>query len=404
MEDMQDKKIEQNRAGHFSFKNINKYEIISIIKFIIVLVPAFILRFALKDIWIVSERKDQARDNGYCFFEYLTKKHPERKVYYLIDYNASDYNKVKKLGETIRFDSWKHYLFFCVSRVHISAHVGGCCPSNSPICRFLKPIIRYKDVFLPHGVSYGVSEFCLKKYAKIDLFITSGKPEYQNVLANYGYSDKQVVYTGFPRLDKWHNIKIDHNQILLMPTWRLYLAQNPNTIFENTNYFRSYRDLITNAELKSFLIKNELKMVFYLHHGMQKYVGSFFTDCPNIEIVYKDDIYDIQELLKSAALLITDYSSVHFDFAYMGKPVLYYQFDREEFWQKQYKQSGFDAKISGFGPVAYDLQTLIKNIMQSFNEKFTLQGDYYKNMEKFYVLRDEHNCDRVYLEIVKRFG
>ena len=87
MEDMQDKKIEQNRAGHFSFKNINKYEIISIIKFIIVLVPAFILRFALKDIWIVSERKDQARDNGYCFFEYLTKKHPERKVYYLIDYN-----------------------------------------------------------------------------------------------------------------------------------------------------------------------------------------------------------------------------------------------------------------------------------------------------------------------------
>ena len=42
--------------------------------------------------------------------------------------------------------------------------------------------------------------------------------------------------------------------------------------------------------------------------------------------------------------------------------------------------------------------------MQSFNEKFTLQGDYYKNMEKFYVLRDEHNCDRVYLEIVKRFG
>ena len=126
------------------------------------------------------------------------------------------------------------------------------------------------------------------------------------------------VPTGFPRLDGWHHIQVNPRQIVLMPTWRLYLAQNPNTVFEETAYFRAYRDLINSPELSNLLIEKDLKLVFYLHHNMRKYVDSFHTDCPNIEVVYRDDTYDIQELLKESALLITDYSSVHFDFAYMA--------------------------------------------------------------------------------------
>ena len=197
-------------------RNITIYEVISIARFAIVLIPALLTRLVLDDIWLVSERKDQARDNGYCFFKYLNNNHPKRKVYYIIDRQAEDYTKIKDIGKVIQFDSWMHYFYFCLSRVHISAHVNGCCPSESPICRFLKPILRFKDIFLPHGVSYGISEFCLAKYAKIDLFITSGKPEYENVLANYGYSPEQVVYTGFPRLDEWHHISVNKKQIVLI--------------------------------------------------------------------------------------------------------------------------------------------------------------------------------------------
>ena len=375
--------------------------ILNATKMIVVLPVAVVARIRRPSVWIITERPDQARDNGFCFFKYLKNKHPEQEVYYIIDKKSIDYRKVSDYGNVISFNSWKHYFYFCLSKIHISAHVAGCLPSDNPFAKRTKRILQYKDVFLPHGVSYGVSEFCLSKYAKIDLFITSGRPEYENVLKNYGYTRDQVVYTGFPRLDEWHNINIKSNQILLMPTWRMYLAQNPDTDFEKTVYFNAYQELITLDELHDFLRMHDLKLIFYLHHNMQKYARSFHTEFSEIEVVYQDDIYDIQQLLKESALLITDYSSVHFDFAYMNKPVLYYQFDREEFWDKQYKQSSFDAAKDGFGPVAYGVKSLVYELKQAYANGFTMKSEYQSRMREFYQLYDDHNCDRVYREITK---
>ena len=354
------------------------------------------------NVWIITERPDQARDNGYCFFKYLREEHPEQEVYYIIDPNSKDYQKVNAIGKTIPFDSWKHYFYYCFSPIHISAHVAGCNPNGNPVAKRLKNILKIKDVFLPHGVSYGISEFCLAKYAKLDLFICSGKPEYDNVLANYGYTPEQVAYTGFPRLDGWHHIIVHTRQIVLMPTWRLYLAQNPNTVIEDTAYFKAYSSLLRNEELHTLLAEHDLKLIFYLHHNMQKYASVFRTDCPNIEIVYRDDQYDIQELLKSSALLITDYSSVHFDFAYMNKPVIYYQFDREEFFSRQYEQSSFDAEKDGFGPVATNEADLLRDLSKTVEDAFSVEAKYYFRMRTFYQLYDDHNSERVYREICDR--
>lgn len=379
--------------------SLNIKNIISSIKFIVVIPVALIARKFHNNVWIVTERPEQARDNGYCLYQYLREKQQDQDVYYIIDKKAVDYKKIKDYGNIIQFDSWKHFFYYCLSKVHISAHVSGCCPSDSPICRRIKRVLGIKDVFIPHGVSYGVSEFCLKKYAKIDLFICSGEPEYRNVLGNYGYSEEEVVCTGFPRLDMWHDIEVNPKQIVLMPTWRLYLAQDKNTVFQNTAYFMAYQSLIQNKELSIFLQKNDLKLIFYLHNNMRKYVDFFETSCSNIEVVYRDDMYDIQELLKSSALLITDYSSVHFDFAYMNKPVIYYQFDKKEFFERQYQKSSFDAEKDGFGPVAYDNEQLLKELICSHERSFRMEENYYKRMRKFYKHYDTYNCERVYQQI-----
>lgn len=376
--------------------------IVSAIRMTVLIPGALLARIWKPNVWIISERPDQARDNGYCFFKYMKEHHPEQPIYYLIDKNAADKKKIDALGSIIHFNSRKHYFYYILATVHISAHVGGCIPKNNPFARYIRKQLGIFNVFLPHGVSYGISDFCLAKYGNIDLFVTSGRPEYENVLENYGYRPDQVVYTGFPRLDGWHHIKIDPKQIVLMPTWRLYLAQDPGTVFEETAYYHAYFELINNKELEDFLVNHELKLIFYLHHNMRKYVNSFHTDCRNIEVVYDDAAYDIQELLKESALLITDYSSVHFDFAYMNKPVLYYRFDWEEFRARQYQQSNFDAEKDGFGPVAADQEQLLVNLKDAYVNGFKLQGVYKQRMEKFYELRDENNCERVYHEIVAR--
>ncbi len=376
--------------------SFNKGTITSSLKMLAAIPIGLAMRLWKKDIWLITERPGQARDNGYCFFKYLRKEHPQQQAYYIMDKSSEDYKKIKAYGNCISFDSFRHYVYYCLSRVHISSHVGGCCPTGGVICKRIKKLLGVRDVFLPHGVSYGISEFCLKKYAKIDLFICSTEPEYRNVLENYGYSSDEVAYTGFPRLDQWHTLQKNPKQIVLMPTWRLYLAQDPNTVFPETAYYRAYQSLLDDPSLHTFLEQNGLTLVFYLHHEMRKFAGHFKTDCKNIVIADRDVQYDIQQLLRSSALLITDYSSVHFDFAYMNKPVIYYPFDREEFFSRQYEKSSFDADRDGFGPVVTDIPALVRALNQSFQKDFEMQPDYYNRMRKFYKLYDDQNCHRVY--------
>lgn len=383
-------------------RSLNRENIKSSVKFLIVLPWALAGRLWGKDTWIITERSNQARDNGYCFFRYVHERHPEQKIIYIIDKSAADYKKIRKFRSVVQFDSWAHYYFYCLSKIHISAHVNGCRPSNSPIARRLKNVLSIKDIFLPHGVSYGVSEFCLQRYAKIDLFICSGLPEYKNVLNNYGYSEKEVAYTGFPRLDFWHDIKVDKKQILFMPTWRLYIAQDPEVDFCSTMFFKAYQSLINDAALIKYLKKNGLEMIFYLHHEMQKYAKYFTTPSSNIKIIQKSDQCDIQELLKAAALLVTDYSSVHFDFAYMNKPVVYYQFDKEEFFLKQYASSEFDFEADGFGPVYYQQEDVINKIISYQKNGYGVEKEYTNRMHQFYQLYDKNNCERVFLAITNR--
>ena len=73
-------------------------------------------------------------------------------------------------------------------------------------------------------------------------------------------------------------------------------------------------------------------------------------------------------MIKKSALLITDFSSVFFDFGYMKKPIIYYQFDNELFRSNHYKEGYFSYERDGFGPVATkenDLISYIKKLIKT---------------------------------------
>ena len=78
-----------------------------------------------RDLWIVSERGREARDNGYWFFKYLRKKHPEINACYVISEDSADKEKVESLGKTVRYRSLEHYLKCAASEVKVSTHIVG---------------------------------------------------------------------------------------------------------------------------------------------------------------------------------------------------------------------------------------------------------------------------------------
>ena len=45
-----------------------------------------------------------------------------------------------------------------------------------------------------------------------------------------------------------------------------------------------------------------------------------------------------------------DYSSIAFDFAYMKKPLIYYQFDQDKYYTNHFAKGYFDCERDGFGP------------------------------------------------------
>ena len=41
-----------------------------------------------KELWLIAEKVDEARDNGYWFYKYLREKHPTERAYYVIFSNS----------------------------------------------------------------------------------------------------------------------------------------------------------------------------------------------------------------------------------------------------------------------------------------------------------------------------
>lgn len=107
------------------------------------------------------------------------------------------------------------------------------------------------------------------------------------------------------------------------------------------------------------------------------------------------------DALAQSDLLVTDYSSVAMDFAYLRKPVLYCHFDREEFEQGDhiYTPGYFDYEKDGFGEVVYNRDALVDAIISYMETGCQLKQLYRERMDQFFFYNDQNNCARIYEKI-----
>ena len=85
----------------------------------------------------------------------------------------------------------------------------------------------------------------------------------------------------------------------------------------------------------------------------------------------------------------------------MQKPVLYYQFDEEEYRAHHYAQGYFDYHRDGFGEVVADEENLLALLEQYLAQGCHLEPKYRKRIENYFPLRDDKNCERIYHEIIE---
>lgn len=364
--------------------------------------PLANLIYGNKRVWIICERGDDARDNGYWMFRYLSTEHNYVNQYYLINKKSADYNKISKFGKVVKYKSFKHWLLYCAAEVRMTTHLAAFAPGNF-IGEFFK---HHKqkgvNVFLQHGITHNEFPSTYYKYNGSDLFICGAKNEFDFISNNCGYPSGNVVYTGFARFDSLHNFETK-KQILIMPTWRQFLYNNTCEEFETSSYFQHWSSVLKNEKLHNFCFENNICIVFYPHFSLQHFVSCFKKLENDVVRVADFDHFDVQELLKESATLVTDYSSIFFDFAYMRKPEILYQFDEDEFYGKHYKRSYFNHRKDGFGMVCCKENELISELINICERNFKLETLYKNRIDLFFSIYDDNNCERIYQAIVKKF-
>ena len=360
-----------------------------------------ILRLFKKNIWLVSEMEHTARDNGYWLFRYLRENFPDRPVYYPIRFDAPDYEKVAALGNVIRHGSLKHHIYFWAAQADISTRNGRGMPTRM-MSRLLQSrgLFPSKTVFLQHGVMMNAPEFLDKRLNKFDLFITTTEAEADGIAKDLHYDRKVLRVTGLCRYDQLNSFTVNKKQILLMPTWRNWLYSDYGKVTEealetvrNSDYVKTYCDLLADKRLHTFLEENDLHILFFPHNQMQPYLKAFTADNSRIRIASTADS-DVQTALKESAFLITDYSSILFDFAYMKKPMCLYQFDYADFRKKHYPESYFSYERDAFGKIVRTKDELLDCLFDSFRNGFRMDPVYEARVDNTFKFRDDNNCLR----------
>ena len=381
------------------FRVLNYY-----FKFFVSYILAFFIKVFCKkkrNIWLISERGTDARDNGYFFYKYLKENHPEQIVFYIIKKSSVDAKKIAT-EDIIEPGTFKHFIYFALSRVRISTHAWG---GDIPFNDYYKKSRLYKYskktfVCLKHGITKDyLPSLCYPNF-KPSIYICGAKPEYEYVSHAFNHPEGVVKYTGFARFDSLNSFETK-NQILFMPTFRKWLQKiKPDDLLKE-EYYRYWQNAIASPEIIKLLEQNKIDLIFYPHYEMQPYINLFKTDCHRI-IIADFDHFDVQTLLKESKLLVTDFSSVFFDFGYMQKPVIYYQFDRERYIRDHYDftKGYFSYDDNGFGDVAFDENQLIDSIKKAIANHFNLEPKYKNRIDKFFPLKDNENCNRIYQSIL----
>lgn len=346
-----------------------------------------------RPVWLIGELPYKAQDNGLQFFKFMRDEHPEIDAYYVIEPNSPERVNLDGYDHVIDFRSHDHIqVALAADKIIGTHHPDFLYPTREP--RFQKAL-HAESVFLQHGVT--AAKWMVPNYGKfisgfnVDLITVCSEREKEFFVKDFGYTPEQVAVTGFARFDALlaDDVDVRPGQLMIMPTWRAWL-QDPD-YFAESEYFQRWNSLLTSERLGSLMEKYQLEPVFCLHPNMQQY-SSHFRDA-GIRVVVQGDT-DVQLLLKQSSMLITDYSSVAFDFAFLHKPVAYYQFDTRRFAQPH-----ADPEREYPGPVVADEDQLLDAIETAYASDGEMDQKYLERADRFLAHRDTNSRERIYQAI-----
>lgn len=363
-----------------------------------------------KPIWIFIDREYKAGDSAEALYSYACKQPLAEKVdlCFLQKKSSLDYPRLKSLGTVLKPGSLRYRIKFLSAQKIFSGHHDALV--TNPFGNegnYFADMYLYDFYNLSHGTLQGDLSAQLNRHVRpIHRFFVSTEMERRALLDDsYGYTEEEIRLDGMCRYDVYDKSKTC-KKLLFMPTWRASLAGKiiPGTRereyvdgFEDSDYCRAYNDLINDERLLDLMRQAGYTGEFYVHPNYEKQADCFHG---NDVITVSASSANYNNALSEGALLITDYSGISFDFAYMRKPVLYYHFDNLFDGGHSYKDNYFSYEEEGFGPVCGEQNELIEAIGELLVNDCEMAPIYRERADSFFAFSDKNNCERVFNEIV----
>lgn len=360
-----------------------------------------------KKVWIISDRITRAKDNGEFIFRYLHEcPQPNILPYFAISKKSPDYKRMKRYGRVIPMEGIRYQVAFLAADCVLSSLWGNVTEDPFGWHRDLvKDLCHYRFIYLDHALTKDDISHDVNKHMRNFAMWTTGAQKETESIANYpyGYLPNVPQTTGLARYDAiYPAIDIPPQKtILIAPTWRKGLAQSfdrngmvqYSAAFKGSDFFHFYNSLMNDERLLVVMRRKGYKGVLRLHpiisaQAMDFTCNDIFTIQPQSE-TYEEEFFE-------NALLVTDYSSLAMDYAFVKRAVVYAQFDKDEFYQTHsYHKSYFDYEQDGFGPICYDYEDTVQAMINALEHDCRMESRYLKRRQGFFDHIDNKNCERI---------
>jgi len=236
-----------------------------------------------------------------------------------------------------------------------------------------------------------------------DLMIATSPDHVRQGQEYYGVGADRVVITGFPRNDQ------------LLRTSGEGISRPDQTMLADVTsrglpvflYLPTFRDDASRFEfplegLEQMAARLGIILLVKLHFvdGLR---NRSFVSGPNSHLILIDAGIDPNGLFSAVSGLISDYSSVVFDFLLTEKPVIFFVPDLASYLQHSRSfYFNFDEVTPGPKPEnVNELETALRSIIDNGTGEW--RDKYQEVLGRFHTWRDAQSSERTYREIVARF-
>lgn len=251
---------------------------------------------------------------------------------------------------------------------------------------------KITTVYTQHGINYfkpgflGNIAISPKYFNKI---IFSNTTERELFKKYYGYNDKNAVIAG---LSRWDLMKKHPQEKIIFAyfTSRAYLNQGRRAQLTQSKYYKNIIAFLSSRKMKEFLQKNNIKLYVGMHHEMTKCKQIKKQMLSEVNLIEDKDIGNIKQ---KASMLITDFSSMCFDFMIKDKPVIFFRVDAGDSLCKLHPDSAendinVEKKNNELYNIFYTAEDVVDSIEKYVKNNFQLEKEYIAKNEKFFTYRE----------------